>query len=124
MKFKLAKSHRYWWPVTVRMPDPETAGQVVEQQLKVQFEPLPRDEELRSNDAFAELKTLREMAEFEIANTRRIVRNWDGVVDGDGEAVPFGEEVLGQALQFEWFRTAIVKAYRASMSGEEARLGN
>lgn len=124
MNFKLSRTHRYWWPVTVRIPDPETAGQVIEQQLKLQFEPLPRAEELRSNESFAELKTMRAMAEFEIANTKRIVRNWDGVVDGNGEAVPFSEESLEQALQFEWFRAAVAKAYRASLAGDEARLGN
>ena len=42
MQFKLAKTYRYWWPVTVQIPDPETPGKIIEQQLKIEFEPMPQ----------------------------------------------------------------------------------
>lgn len=124
MQFKLAKSHRYWWPVTVRIPDPGNAGQYLEQELKLQFEPLPRSEQIEASEKAASLKTWREIADFEIAQAIRVIRNWDGVVDDSGSLVPFTAEALTAALQHDWFRTAATAALNASMNGEEARKGN
>ena len=124
MQFKLSKSHRYWWPVTVSIPDPENPGRFVEQNLKMQFEPLGRDEQLAAQDTAAALTSLRELAEHETEQARRIVKNWDGVVDDDGGPVPFSPELLDQALQQPWFRKAVQEALHQSMTGEKARLGN
>ncbi len=33
MKFVLASSPRYWWPVKVRIPDPANAGKVMDRGL-------------------------------------------------------------------------------------------
>ena len=38
MKFMLTDTDQYWWPVTVRVPDPENAGQILEQEFEMQFE--------------------------------------------------------------------------------------
>lgn len=123
MKFQLAKTHRYWWPVRVRIPDPTNAGEYVEQELRVQFEPLPRDEMLDRQDEAAKLSTLRDLTVFETTQLKRIVRNWDGVMAGD-DIVPFSPEALDLALQQPWFRDALQRALTASLKGEEARLGN
>lgn len=124
MQFKLSKSHRYWWPVIVRTPDPAVAGKFLDLKLEVQFEPLSRDEFLASQEAASKLLTLRELAEHEAEQARRIVKNWQGVVNDDGEVVPFSTELLDAALQQTWFRRAINDALSQSMNGEEARLGN
>lgn len=124
MKFKLSKSHRYWWPVRVRIPDPEQPGMIIEQQLKIQFEPLSREDMLEAQDAAAKISSLREMADHEAAQARRIVRNWEGVVDEYGAVVPFTPELLDQALGQSWFRKAVQDALTESMNGEAARLGN
>lgn len=123
MQFKLAKTHRYWWPVKVRVPDPANAGQFLEQELRLELEPLPRDEVIASQERLGELKTVREAIDHEVAEMLRVVRNWDGVVD-DGGTVPFSIEAFGAALQHSWFRAGVSEAMRASLNGEEARLGN
>lgn len=117
MQFKLAKSHRYWWPVTVRVPDPDVAGRMVEQNLKIQIDPMGREEEMVRSEKAAALKTSRELVDFEIEGALRIVKSWDGVVDANGEPVSFSEDALRQALEFAWFRSAIAKAYSESVSG-------
>lgn len=124
MQFKLSNSHRYWWPVRVRIPDPECPGCIIEQTLKVQFEPLSRDELLDAQEKAARLRDFRELAEHEAAQSRRIVKNWDGVVDDAGEPVPFSPEHLDRALGQSWFRKAVQDALTESMNGEAARLGN
>lgn len=124
MQFKLSKSHRYWWPVTVSIPDPESPGQFIKQELKIQFEPLGRDDQLAAQDTAAALTSLRELADHETEQARRIVKNWDGVIGEDGGPVSFSPELLDQALQQPWFRKAVQEALHHSMTGEKARLGN
>ena len=124
MKFVLAKSYRYWWPVTVTIPDPENAGDFLKHELRIQFEPQPREEEIADSEAAGKLKSLREIEDFEIARFRRVIRNWDGVIDEAGELVPFSQERLDMALQFNWFRAGVKDAFDASISRQGARLGN
>lgn len=123
MQFKLAETYRYWWPVTVRVPDPDHAGQIVEQSFRVLFEPLDREAQLAESEVAAGLKTMRDLVDHETRNALRVVRNWDGVVGDDG-VVPFSEAMLKQALRHSWFRDGIQKALKDSLAGEEARLGN
>lgn len=124
MQFKLTKSHLYWWPVTVRIPDPEAPGKIVEQVLKVQFEPRSRDAQLEAQEAAAKLTSLRDIIAHDIAEARAVVRNWDDVIGEDNQLVPFTAERLELALQHSWFRKAIQAALTESVNGEEARLGN
>lgn len=124
MQFKLTKSHRYWWPVTVRLPDPEQPGVILEQELKIQFEPLGRDEQLAVQAEAAKLQTMEALVEHETRQALRIVKNWDGVVDDDGLPIPFSPELFSQAMQQSWFRLAVQEALNSSLAGEKARLGN
>ncbi len=124
MKFTLAKTPRYWWPVTVRVPDPDNAGKMLEQQLRLWVEPMTRDEQVAANEELNALTTMREMTDFDVAQTLRVVKGWEGVVDDDGAPVPFSEDALKQAMQFDWFRRDVAAAVTASLRGEEARLGN
>ncbi|MBC9246743.1 hypothetical protein H4P12_08460 [Paracoccus sp. 11-3] len=124
MQFKLAKTYSYWWPVTVRVPDPEDPGKYVEQKLKVLLEPLPQDEVIAAQEESAALTTMRAVTEHGVRHMLRVVQGWDGVVDEHGKHVPFSPELLEQALQHSWFRAAIGKALTESQNGEAPRLGN
>lgn len=124
MKFTLVEAPTFWWPVTVRVPDPDAPGKTIAQDLKVQFTPKTRDEEIALNEQFAALTTDRERADAEIANWLEIIKGWDGVVDGNGNPVAFSKETLRAALQWQWFRSALSKAFTDSAFGLEAQRGN
>lgn len=124
MQFMLSKSYRYWWPVTVRAPDPENPGQIVEYHLKVQFEPKGRAEMLDAQEAAAAMTSLRALTDHEVTQARDMIKNWDGVIDAEKNIVPFSPDLLEQALQQPWFRRGVNEALTASMNGEAARLGN
>ncbi|GAA0311721.1 MULTISPECIES: hypothetical protein [Rhodovulum] len=125
MKFRLSSTApRYWWPVKVRIPDPDRPGAVVTQELKVQFEARTREATLAAQEEYAALTTDRDRAAHEHAELRGIVKNWDDVVDDEGGAVAFSDEAFEAALQHVWFRTALYRAFVESSAGEEARLGN
>ena len=123
-KFILSKSHCYWWPVTVKAPDPENAGEIISQKLLVQFEPKTRAAQLEAQEAAAQLTSLREIIAHDIAEARSVIRNWTDVIGDDGQLVPFTPENLELALQQPWFRKAVQTALTESMNGEEARRGN
>lgn len=123
MHFKLAKTYRYWWPVTVRVPDPENPGKFLEQHLRLQLEPLSRGQQVSGAEDIQRLD-LRGVYDYEIEKALDQIKNWEGVVDEDGEVAPFTRELLKQAMQFEWFRKAAGKALLESQNGEEARTGN
>jgi hypothetical protein len=124
LKFKMSDKPRYWWPVVVRTPDPENAGKVIEQKLKVLFEPQDRDEAVAAAEAYAKLTSPREKAEHEHLQLLAVVKNWDEVEDDDKNPVPFSPEIFLAAVQQSWFRTGVYAAYADSLNGIEARLGN
>lgn len=124
MKFTLVEAPTFWWPVTVRVPDPDAPGKTLAQDLRVQFTPKTRDEEIALNEAFAALTTDRERADAEIANWLDIVVGWDGVIDGNGHQVAFSQNALRAALQWQWFRSGLAKAFADSAFGLEAQRGN
>jgi len=124
MKFVLAETYRYWWPVTVRMPDPDAPGKIMERTLQVLFEPQPREEAIAAQEAYEKLTTQRERDAHEVEQLKDVCKNWDDVVDSDGGAVAFTPENLSQAVGITWFRQGVYRAYSESLRGDEARLGN
>lgn len=124
MQFKLTKSYRYWWPVTVRIPDPENAGKIIVQRLRVQFEPKPRPDIVEAQERAAKMTSMRELIDHEISEARDIIKNWDDAIGDDGQHVPFTAENLELALRQPWFRKGVNEALTELMNGEEARLGN
>lgn len=124
MKFKLVDTYRYWWPVIVRIPDEHNPGKMVEQELKVLFEPLPRQEAVAAAEAYAKLRTARDQADHEHQQLLAVVKNWADAEDQDKNPIQFSEEVFRQALEHPWFRVGVYSAYTDSLNGIEARVGN
>ena len=124
MKFKLVETYRYWWPVIVRMPDEHNPGKMAEHELKVLFEPQPREEAVKAAEAYAKLKTAREQADHEHQRLLAVVKNWNDIEDQDKNPIPFSEQSFLQALEYPWFRLGVYNAYTDSLNGIEARMGN
>lgn len=123
-EFVLSETNRYWWTVNVRVPDPAAHGTFTVQKLKVLFQPTSREAALAAAEARTEITSARELVEHDAAQIEAIVQGWDGVVDPDGQPVPFSREALRLAIDNSWFRTAIEAAFTESLYGEAARLGN
>lgn len=124
MKFTLAASSRYWWPVTVLVPDPDAPGKFVSQQLKLLFETKPQDALLEEQRAIAEIADLKAQAVAERNALADLCKGWDDVLDEVGQPVPFTQEGLNMALQQAWFRAGAWRAFYESQNGQTARLGN
>ena len=124
MNFVLAPSNAYWWPVTVRMPDPDNPGKLVGQEMRIRFEARDQEAEIAEQERIQSQATVAEQARAERDSLAAICRDWEGVVTPDGQPLPFNKANPAAALQQPWFRTAVFRAYHESLTGQEARLGN
>lgn len=126
VKFVVTQAHLFWWPVKVRMPnpDPRRAGQVVEFQFKVQFEDIGSAEADRINAEVAALP-LQERSARQHELLLTTVKNWDSdIVDETGAPVPFSAEMLNQLLNSVWFASGVWRAWGEAQRGESGRKGN
>lgn len=124
MKFKLVEAPRYWWPMVVRMPDPDNPGAVIEQRLEVLLQARPQDELIAEQRRISTLADPVEQIVAERNSLAAVIHSWRGVVDDDGTDVPFTPAARDQAMQHSWFRAGLSRALAESLAGQEARLGN
>lgn len=124
MKFVLTREHIYPWPVTINPPDPENAGQVLEQKFNMTFRALPRDEAKRL-DAEIEALPAKEQAARQDDLLRKVCIGWDDdVVGDDKKPIPFSAAILEEVLIHSWNRIGLYRAYRESLQGAGAQQGN
>ncbi len=124
MKFSPTQDYRFWWPVKVRLPDPENAGAIVEHSFEAQFLALPHDRAKQIDADYRALKTQEEKEAHEFDHIKEFMIGWRDVEDQNDNVLPFNEENLVAMLQHAWFRTGIYKGYAEAMRGEEAREKN
>lgn len=124
MKFKLIDTYRYWWPVTVSIPDEKKPGKFVKQTLQIEFESIPQDEAVAAQQDYDKLTKSSERIEHEREQLLKAVKDWKGVEGPDGDDLPFSEDVFRAALQHPWFRIALYSAQGDSLNGRAAAAGN
>lgn len=121
--FRCVSEYLFWWPVTVRMPDPERPGSFSPQTCEVQFEALSEE---RTREIRERIGALPEDERMDHASAivLEAARDWREVEDEAGVAVPFSAEMLTEQLRYPWFRRGVFDAYVEALSGQAARLGN
>lgn len=112
---------------TAILPSAETPGAYIDYAFRLEFEAI--DEEESSSLATLTDEDLAQAAATAPARAdkrmlRRIILGWSDVVDRSGQQIPFAADVLEIAIAQPWFRAAAFAAYRAAMTGGEARRGN
>ncbi|WP_425417331.1 hypothetical protein [Oricola indica] len=112
MKFVLADEYTFWWPVTVRTPDPDKSGQIAEQSFEGRFKAL-------ADDRVKALAATRDDDELQTMIRESLV-DWRDVQGPDGKDVPFSGEALAQALRFPFFRLGVFAAIVDASSGKAA----
>jgi hypothetical protein len=95
------------WPVTAQ--EPVDGGKLAPRSFKATFE-------IIGDEEFGEILRLREGSDN--ALVKRVLRDWDGVVDADKAPIPCSDEVVDHVVEnLVWLRTAIAKAYLAAHTG-------
>jgi len=125
MAFVLKQSSSYSWPVTVKLP--ADGGKFEKQTFDAQFKRLPQ---ARINEIQVDVQTRIKAAERneplegginDQSIADELLIGWDGVVDGDGDAVTFSEAVKQQLLDIPTVASAIIVAYFESLAGVKTK---
>lgn len=125
MKFVATAEFTYWWPIKIKMPNPEKSGQWKTETFEMLFAAVSVDEAERIAADIRELKTDEEKAGHTHDQLLNACRDWRGVVDDDKKPVPFDRDLLLAMLKAApWYRQGIYQSYGASLVSEGARTGN
>ena len=119
MAFVLKQPDSYTWPVSIKLP--ANGGKRERQTFDAEFKRLPQS---RINEIQREVQqrvkanekgedTGEGVSDQSIAD--EILVGWDGIVDGDGEPVPFSNAVKAQLLDVPTMAGALVSAYFESL---------
>jgi hypothetical protein len=117
--FVLKQSDSYTWPVSIKLP--ANGGKRERQTFDAEFKRLAQS---RINEIQREVQqrvkanekgedTGEGISDQSIAD--EILVGWDGIVDGDGEPVPFSNAVKAQLLDVPMMAGALVAAYFESL---------
>ncbi|WFE92306.1 hypothetical protein K1718_13355 [Roseibium porphyridii] len=123
MDFKVTDIYRFWWPVLVRMPDPDHAGSIIEQKFEALFEALNDDRAAELDEAFEALETDKQRKAHQHDVIRTVMKDWRGVLTEDDSKQPFSSDVLDLCLKQNWFRIGVYEAYAQAMRAEAAGEG-
>lgn len=103
MKFKQIEGLVFWWPVTVRTPDLETAGAVTEMEFDAQFLQLSPE-------------AIEDFGPDENALMQAAVQNWRKIEDDNDKPVAFSRDGLNRLLASQFVKPALFRAYAEGMS--------
>lgn len=125
MAFVLKQSTTYSWPVTFKLP--ADGGKFEKQTFDAEFKRLPQ---ARINEIQVEVQARVKASERNESTTDgindqsiadEILVGWSGVVDGDGDEVPFSAANKQQLLDIPTVASAIIVAYFDSLTGVKAK---
>jgi len=123
--FVLKQSSSYVWPVTVKLPI--NGGKFEKQTFDAEFKRLPQT---RINKLQVEVQARvksserNETADDSISDqsiAEELLIGWSGVLDEDGDEVPFTESMKQQLLDIPTMATAIIVAYFDSLIGVKTK---
>lgn len=103
--FKITQSTSYTWPISVNLAT--DGGKFETQTFDGKFKRLGTER----------LEQIREAVKSDKDFAEQVLEGWDGVTDGDGQAVPFSHGALQQLLDIPGVATAVVVAFLDSLAG-------
>jgi hypothetical protein len=133
--FKLVEERRAWQPVI--FPGLTEEGERVENQVEMQFVLLSTDANLKLMQEAGEMTVdtragegsekaeTRKLSEVMAAFGMKIVRDWKGVAEANGDPIKFSEQDLARFFNVPGTFEAMLRAYReATTGGKDARAKN
>ena len=136
--FRFVKSLTFWWPVTVREPDPDQPGAMVEQSFEAQFRLIDDARVKASRQARRALmdRLTPDMSAGDIeaiqdeidahdrAALAEVLADWRDICDGDGLPIPFSGPAFEELYGERRFRAALTRAYGEAIAEDGGRVKN
>lgn len=119
MAFVLKQSDSYTWPVSIKLP--ANGGKRERQTFDAEFKRLPQSRineiQLLANNRVKALERGDDVGDgiSDLSIADEILVGWDGIVDGDGEPVPFSKGSKAQLLDVPFMAGAIIEAFFDSL---------
>ncbi|MBO0346044.1 hypothetical protein J0X15_12495 [Roseibium sp. CAU 1637] len=113
MQFRLSDTYAFWWPVTVKMPDPDKPGKVLDQSFEAQFLMIGSER----------LAALDGEGGDQHAVLKEVWTDWRGVEDENGSEAEFSDEARDRCLDYAHVRLALYTAYLEASSGRPSHSG-
>lgn len=118
MAFVLKQSDSYRWPVSFKLPT--DGGKREKQTFEAEFKRLPQS---RITQIQAEVQKLMKAVEAgeqpdgisDISVAQEVLVGWSGVVDEDGEEVPFSKTSCDALLDLPTVAASIIQCYFESL---------
>lgn len=111
--FKIIQPTQYSWGITVEIP--ADGGRVEKQTFDGIFK---RVSQTRLGEIQKAIEA-NEMRDIDLA--REMLIGWKGVIDSDGEEVPFSESARDQLLDIPMVAAAVVIAFMQSITGAKRK---
>jgi len=125
MAFVLKQSATYKWPVSFRVPT--DGGKYERQSFDAEFNRLPQS---RINEIQTEVQARIKAAEkgeaaegdiSDISIADEVLAGWDGIVDDEGEEVPYSKTSKTELLNVPGLAGSIIEAYFESIAGKKTK---
>jgi hypothetical protein len=117
MAFKLSQTATYIWPMKITLP--ADGGRRETHSFDAVLRRLPQS---RINELIRQVK-LQERGDVDPADeiqdmdaAREVVAGWSGILDGDGEELPFSDQNLTTLLEIPTVAAQIVKSWFGSLN--------
>lgn len=119
MAFVLKQSDSYTWPVSIRLP--ANGGKREKQTFEAEFKRLPQSR-INEIQVLAQQRVKAAERGEDLENgisdqsiADEVLVGWDGIVDGDGEPVPYSKTTKAQLLDVPMLAGALIEAFFESL---------
>jgi hypothetical protein len=121
MALVLKDSDSYTWPIVYRQP--VSGGRREKQEFEAEFKRLPQSRINAIQDLAQKVidkdPEAAEISDVSIAD--EVLVGWDGIVDSDGEVIPYSKGTKAQLLELPMMAGTLIEAYFTSLVEEKRK---
>ena len=121
MALVLKDSDSYSWPIVYRQP--VSGGRREKQEFEAEFKRLPQSRINQIQDLAQKVidkdPDAAEISDVSIAD--EVLVGWDGIVDSDGEEIPYSKGTKAQLLELPMMAGTLIEAYFTSLVEEKRK---
>jgi hypothetical protein len=121
MALVLKDSDSYTWPIVYRQP--VSGGRREKQEFEAEFKRLPQSR-ITQIQELAQRRIDNDPAATDISDVSiadEVLVGWDGIVDGDGEVIPYSKGTKAQLLELPMMAGCLIEAYFTSLVEEKRK---
>jgi hypothetical protein len=117
MALVLKDSDSYSWPIVYRQP--VSGGRREKQEFEAEFKRLPQSRITEIQELVQQRIDGAEIDISDVSIADEVVVGWEGIVDGDGEPIPYTRRTKEQLLELPMMAGTLIEAYFNSLVEEK-----